>query len=113
MTTDLPTPDKWLNEQLEKLHITQNEFARRHNISSSALSNFTSGQCGAQTAVNIANALGVPATYTLALVGKVPPPPAQESANADLISHIYQRLDEQRQAELLSFAEYLRAQSKR
>lgn len=110
MAATLPNPGEWLNAQMEKLHITQNEFARRAKISSSALTNFASGDCGPQTAINIANYLGIPATHTLAMVGFVPPPPSYDSVNVELISYIYQRLDDGRRKELMNYADYLRAQ---
>lgn len=104
------TPEEWLNEQYEKLHISQNEFARRAKISSSSLSNFASGNCGYQTPIDIANFLGIPATIPLALVGKVPPPPSWTTAEAELISYIYQKLDDERRKMLMNYAEYLRGQ---
>lgn len=104
------TPEEWLNEQLEKMHISQNEMARRAGISSSSISNFAAGTCGVQVAVDIANFFGVPATVTLALIGKVPPLPQTARTQADLLAFIYTRLDGERQNMLMTYAEYLRAQ---
>jgi transcriptional regulator with XRE-family HTH domain len=111
MINELSSPDVWLAEQLKKLHMSQNEFARAAGVASSALTNFASGNCGAQTAVDIANYLGIPATITLALIGKVPPPAATLRADAELLAHIYTRLDDERRSALMNYAEFLRAQS--
>lgn len=108
MTTSKQSPEEWLNEQYEKLHISQNEFARRAGIASSALSNFAAGTCGCQTPIDIANYLGIPATIPLSLVGKVPPPPS--SSEAELISYKYQKLDSGRRQMLMNYADFLRSQ---
>ncbi|HIP73096.1 MAG TPA: hypothetical protein EYH05_17085 [Anaerolineae bacterium] len=109
MVEQLPSPKEWLDTELEKMGISRNEFGHRYRIATSAIHKFTIGECGAQTAVNIANALNVSPAYTLALIGKAPPPPSMEFADIDKLAHIFGSLDNEARQMLLSYAEFLRA----
>lgn len=108
MSVDLPTPRIWLDEQLERWSISQNELARRAGVSPSQVHEFSEGQSGAETAIRIANALGIPAIIPLALLGKVPPPAKWSDVESDTVAHIYRLLGEEDRQTLLSFAEFLR-----
>lgn len=108
MSVELPTPRVWLDEQLERLQISQNELARRAGVSQSQVHEFAEGQSGSEAAVRIANALNVPATITLALLGKVPAPAKWSDVETDRLAHIYRLLDENDRQAVLALAEYYR-----
>lgn len=108
MSVEMPTPRIWLDEQLEKWSISQNELARRAGVAQSQVHEFAEGQSGAETAVRIANALGMSADIPLALLGRVPPPARWSDVKSDEIAHIYRLLDEEDRQTLFNFAEFLR-----
>ncbi len=108
MSVELPTPRQWLEVELEKRSISQNELARRAGLAHSQVFEFAEGRAGADAAVRIANALGIPATITLALLGRVPPPARWSDVDSEEIAHIYRLLGEEDQRALLEFADFLR-----
>lgn len=105
---DLPSPREWLEEQLERLKISQNELARRAGLSPSQVHEFAEKQSGCDAAIRIANELGVPATVTLALLGRVPPPAKWSDVDSEAIGHIYRLLSDEDRKLLMTFAEFLR-----
>lgn len=108
MSVELPTPRAWLDEQLKRLQISQNELARRAGLAQSQVHSFAKGTCGTEAAVKIANALNVPATITLALIGKVPPPAKWSDVDADSIAHVYRQLDDEDRQAVMALAQFLR-----
>jgi transcriptional regulator with XRE-family HTH domain len=110
---ELPTPAAWLEEQLLRRGWSQNEFARRAGIAASAVSRFVHQDCGVQTAVDIANALNTPVAFTLALIGKTPPPATMEHVEAETLGLIYSRLDDDRRRMLIEYARFLDVQNSR
>lgn len=109
----LPTPAEWLQEQLDRRHWTQNEFARYAGIAQSAVTRFTSGTAGCDIAIRIANALNVSPALTLALLGKTPPPPSMQAVETETLAYLYTALDEAGREQLMLFADYLRTQQTR
>lgn len=108
MSVELPTPRQWLEVELEKRAISQNELARRAGLAHSQVFEFAEGRAGADAAVRIANALGIPATMTLALLGRVPPPARWSDVESDDMAHIYRMLGEEDRRILMEFADFLR-----
>lgn len=113
MAVKLPTPREWLDEQLTRLGLSQNELAIRTGLASSAISNFTAGRSGHETAVRLANGLGVPPGVTLALLGLSPAPARWRDVEQETVAHIYGILDDQDRQMLLTFAEWLRERKMR
>lgn len=107
----LPTPGDWLNEQLAKMKMSQNEAALKAGISSGTLTKFAAGDVSAKAAVAIANFFNVPTQLTLAMVGLAPAPASLESAEAERLGMIYMALTDENKEKLLTFAEFLRTQN--
>ena len=107
MTMELQDPAVWLNEQMKRQKLSQNEVARKAGIASSTLTQFSAGKAGEEAAVKIANFFNVPTQLTLAMMGLAPPPPTYASAEAQSLCLIYDRLDDERRVQLVSFARFL------
>lgn len=108
MSVELPEPKDWLAAQLKKRGYTsQNDFGRKHNIPSSAVSNFARGTAGAQTALQIAEALNVPIELTLTLQGKYRRPSRINEVEVETLQLRYGQLSASSRKLLLDYAFFL------
>lgn len=110
MATKLPEPGVWLDAQLKKMHLSQNEAARMAHLSSGTLSKFTAGHVSEKAAVKIANFFNAPTQLVLAMVGLAPPPASMMDVETERLAHMFAQLDAERKEKLIAFAEFLLAQ---
>lgn len=99
------TASQWLDNELNNIGLSQNEFAAKNNISSSAISMFRAGSGGAQTAVDIAVGLGISPLVTLALTGKIKKPVMDDQRERMITT--YDALNGNNKNMLLVFARFL------
>ena len=107
MSVTLPTAREWMDAQLKRVGLTQNELGRRIGISSSAMSCFARGIAGPQTCLNVAQSLNVSPLFTLALCGHIPAPASWKQGDFETLAIVWDALDNTRRDNLLSYAQYM------
>lgn len=109
--TVLPTPDEWIDSELNRLRLSQNELGRLMHPGrggSSQISKFRAGNAGPQICIDLARVLNADPAYVLAISGHVPPPANANDTNVAYLTHVYASLNDENKMLLLDFARFLK-----
>jgi hypothetical protein len=102
------TPSQWLDEQLERRHISQNELARLMGDSHGGnLTRFRNGDAGPKVALGLARQLRVSPLEVLAVAGYIDEMPEKVDREADELSLIFYRLADADRHAIMAFARHL------
>lgn len=106
MSTDTPEPAEWLDKELRKLGLSQNELSQNYPISQSGVSIFRSGKAGANICIELAKALRKDVRLLLAIQGHMSMPNEWELKDSE-IAEVWTGLSRNNQDALLKYARFL------